>query len=814
MIASFGTTPPVVIFSLYLPAQGTHGDLAFEQITHDFTADLEDMQKQTPGSFILGAADCNTQLKAMPGHVGPENGANERPGDEDRADTLMHTLALLGLTAPSSYVNLGPTRTPWPKQSPKQHPSVIDYLFASPKLICRVHTEDRPTPDTSTDHTPIGMTVHAPYASRRDRRHQFEAQQAQRNFWGNRLPSQWAPSSLSGLRHRIKDIRLTSLPQVAPTLLEAARETPSVEHARSLTKRRLLDKIRKAKDPLVRCAYQIQLRSYRREQRETRERNKILSWARGENWEFSRQIRIPNRLKYPTELNNNPDRGQWGNVLGQYLAELYKATPQEAQEIGESLARILQRALQHQAETLTCSPNELRDLLRELPPNKAAGPDGIPSQLLKAITIQQVVDLAHLFSTLANDLDYRPSTRPEDWNRTLAMLLPKDQGAESLDRHRAISLMSQVQKLYSKWLLSQITPALDPLISEHQAGFRRRRQASEILQVISKLIELHLEWQQPLTIVRLDLKKAFDRITQSQILNTLEQSPLHPKLVFNAARELVGCHMYPTVYGCTPEEPVQLQQGTKQGAPESGLFFVATLNKTLEPLRQRWDNRNEGCPLGPLNIHHLLFADDLLLIGQSPLKVKKMFEETQQHLLTAGLEINESKTAFLTTHPASAHHLPGTNANDTGMKILGRTFTLADNTPKDMDAKIGMAWGKFNRIRHILKADTPLPHRLRILKSCVGQTLLWASETWHITRRRLQRVRGIELAMMRTLIKCPPLPKETTPQERFATHKAHIRATLKDLKYEHLDRGGGNKITRKAIGMFEGGGTFLGGRTP
>ena len=258
------------------------------------------------------------------------------------------------------------------------------------------------------------------------------------------------------------------------------------------------------------------------------------------------------------------------------------------------------------------------------------------------------------------------------------------------------------------------------------------------MQVISKLIELSIEWQQPLTLVRLDLKKAFDRVKQSAILNTLENSPLSPKIIFNAARELVGCSMSPTVYGCTPETPIQLQQGTKQGAPESGLYFVATLNNYLTPIREEWDRRQEGCPLESTMVHHLIFADDLILVGPSPLKVKRMLDETQTQLKTAGLEINAEKTAYLTTHPASSHHLPGTNANQTGMKILGRTFTLQENTPQDMDLKIGIAWSKFNRLRHILKAETPLPHRLRIFKSCVGQALLWASETWHITRRRLQ----------------------------------------------------------------------------
>ena len=425
---------------------------------------------------------------------------------------------------------------------------------------------------------------------------------------------------------------------------------------------------------------------------------------------------------------------------------------------------------------------------RPYPLIKLLAPMASLSQLLKAITIQQVVDLSKLFTTLANDIDYRSNTRPDNWNQTLAMLLPKEAAADKLDRHRAIALMSQVQKLYSKWLLSIMTPALDPLISENQAGFRRHRQASEILHTISKLIELHLEWQAPLTIMRLDLKKAFDRLKQSSILETLEASPLAPKVIFNAARELIGCHMHPTIYGCVPEDPVPLAQGTKQGAPESGLYFVSTLSHILTPLKEKWDHSGEGCPLDHTVLNHLIFADDLLLISPSPHRALTMYNEVKPALAAAGLEVNDAKTAFLTTHPQQADSLPGTNANQTGMKILGRTFTLSDNTPQEMDLKIGIAWARFNRLRHILRANTPLPHRLRIFTSCVGQALLWASETWHITRRRLQRLRGVELAMMRTLIRCPPLPPDTDLPTKFATHKAHIRTTLSDLKYESLDR--------------------------
>ena len=137
----------------------------------------------------------------------------------------------------------------------------------------------------------------------------------------------------------------------------------------------------------------------------------------------------------------------------------------------------------------------------------------------------------------------------------------------------------------------------------------------------------------------------------------------------------------------------------------------------------KWELNKEGCELGNIRINHLIFADDLLLISPSPPRILRMMEEAQTQLARAGLEVMRKKTAYLTTHPESAKNLPGTNSNESGMKILGRTFKIGDNTNQDMDIKIATAWSKFNKIRHILQPHTPLPHRLRIFKSCVGTPL-------------------------------------------------------------------------------------------
>ena len=788
VLASVGTTPPVILFSLYLPAHSTHGSSPFERVWEEFNQKLQEMQAHRPGSFVLGGADCNTQLRVQPGQVGGYNGANERPHDQERADLLLGTLAALGLTAPTSYHNLGPTRFPWPGQLPRQHPSVIDYIFASHQLHTKVHTTNPPQPATSTDHIPIGLTAHAPHRSRKDRRAQFEKLLSRNRQRKRRLPTNWAPGNNTDIYLKLRTHRFHSLSEVAPVLLDTACSQDSAADKSQAKKQQLFTGIRRAQDPLVRQAYQIELREFRRQQRETRETSKILSWARGDSWTFSKQTRMPATLRYPNTLDGEADRGKWGQKMGDYLRELYTCSTDEAQRTHDALWRIQTQAHRSHEPPLDCNPTELRDIVRDLPPNKAAGPDGVPSQLLKLLSFNQIKDIASLFTALANSLEYTPLERPDSWHDTLATLLPKEINATTLAKHRAIALMCQLQKLYSRWLMTQMVSLLDQRISQAQHGFRRQRQASEIMQVVGKLIEMALEWKRPLTIVRIDIKKAFDRIHQSAILETLESSALPRKVVFNAARELVGSRMTPHLYGCTTEEPIELQQGTKQGAPESGLFFIATLDQAMAQTTRAWDERSEGCELGGKRINHLLFADDLLLVNTNPHKALRMFREIEPALQKIGLQVNPEKTAYLTTMPQQAQMLPGTNANDEGLKILGRTFALRDNTPQEMTKKIGIAWGRFNKIRHILRAQTPLPHRLRIFKSCIGQALLWGSESWHITRQRLQRIRGVELAMMRTLIPSPKFPKDTPTAQRYEQHKSLIRTTLKTHKYEGFDR--------------------------
>ena len=184
-----------------------------------------------------------------------------------------------------------------------------------------------------------------------------------------------------------------------------------------------------------------------------------------------------------------------------------------------------------------------------------------------------------------------------------------------------------------------------------------------------------------------------------------------------------------------------------------------------------------------------MFVDDLLLISPHLNSILAMLKDLKPKLLEIGLELNELKTAYITTSPALASRLPGSNQNKEGMKILGRIFKLSENTTQEeMTAKIGAALAKYARLRNVLRAKTPIEHRLRIMKACIGQTMLWGCETWHVTRRNLQRVRRAEMKILRSMIPPPPENDQQTVSQKIEAHKAHIRTILEQKQYLPLDR--------------------------
>ena len=140
----------------------------------------------------------------------------------------------------------------------------------------------------------------------------------------------------------------------------------------------------------------------------------------------------PAAAKIPEQLEGKPDREDWGTALGDFLTDLYQCSSDEAEKIHHLAWHIQNRAARTNYPPLQCHPNDIPDILKTMPNFRAAGKDGIPSQILKDLPFHHITKIAALFQQLANDVNYRSTHRPLVWEEAIVTMLPKEAGATSL----------------------------------------------------------------------------------------------------------------------------------------------------------------------------------------------------------------------------------------------------------------------------------------------------------------------------------------------------------------------------------------------
>ena len=233
VLASFALHPPVVVFSLYLPA-AAHGTDDFDKALDRFSQDLTIITHSTPGSRLLGGADLNTQLAPFGRRIGKHVGTGERSWEGRRNTALRELLTHHDLRVSSTFAPYPSTRSPWPGQTQK-HPTVIDFLFTSPDVQTELWPYTHIHPGVRSDHRPIGLaaTAHPP------KRHLWKIQWnnafAPPVDWNNHIPTNWQPTQPGQWARDLRNMHFSNLEDLAPALIQAtkahpSRRTPAIGH--------------------------------------------------------------------------------------------------------------------------------------------------------------------------------------------------------------------------------------------------------------------------------------------------------------------------------------------------------------------------------------------------------------------------------------------------------------------------------------------------------------------------------------------------------------------------------------------------------
>jgi hypothetical protein len=184
------------------------------------------------------------------------------------------------------------------------------------------------------------------------------------------------------------------------------------------------------------------------------------------------------------------------------------------------------------------------------------------------------------------------------------------------------------------------------LLCANQGGFRKGYRTTEHVFISKTLINKYVyKCKTKLYVYFVDFKKAVDTVWRSALFLKLRATCKGIKgKLYNILHDMYSNTLYACKYQHLYTETFKANQGVKQGdSLKTTLFntFVDDIGKYFDP------NITEPVNLGDQNLYHLLYADHLLLISESPTGLQNCLNSLQRYSADWKLAVNFDKTKIV-----------------------------------------------------------------------------------------------------------------------------------------------------------------------
>ncbi|KAK6735440.1 hypothetical protein RB195_018574 [Necator americanus] len=301
-------------------------------------------------------------------------------------------------------------------------------------------------------------------------------------------------------------------------------------------------------------------------------------------------------------------------------------------------------------------PSEIRHAIMSVRNRTANGPDRIRPEHLKSLPPVLINTLARLFTGYPSECKIR-----KQWKTSKTVLLYKKGDPHDIGNYRPICLLTVIYKLFTRVIFNRTKKVLDEGQPCEQARFRKGFSTIYHIHTVSKLIEVSGEYKMPLCLTFIDLKKAFDSVeTKAVVEGTVGPYSVHKASLENAMRKL------------------------------------------------EWDNM--GVKVDGRQLHHLCFADDIVLITPSISEAERMLTEFDETCGCNGL----AESAKDDVH---------------AYVYLGRDLNMINDLVPELGRRRRAAWGAYKTIEDVVKKTRNGWLRAHLFNTTVLPALTYASET-------------------------------------------------------------------------------------
>uniref|UniRef100_A0A0K0DBK0 Reverse transcriptase domain-containing protein n=1 Tax=Angiostrongylus cantonensis TaxID=6313 RepID=A0A0K0DBK0_ANGCA len=269
------------------------------------------------------------------------------------------------------------------------------------------------------------------------------------------------------------------------------------------------------------------------------------------------------------------------------------------------------------------------------------------------------------------------------------------------------------------------------------------------IHAITRLIEVSREYKRPLCVTFTDLQKAFDSVQIEAVMEDFGSQGVHTQYV-KTLRELYN-NFTTRTSPLYHDINVDIKRGVRQGDTVSPKLFTITLQNVMGTLE--WDNM--GVKIDGRRIHHLRFAEDIVVITPDVSQAERMLADFDKACRKNGLRLNLKKTMFMMNGLVSfaPFTLNGTNISEFSSYVyLGREINMMNDLAPEQSKTKRAAWGVFKSIEVVVKRTKNTRLRAHLFISTVLPVVTHASETWSLCKQDERSLSVIERALERTML--------------------------------------------------------------
>jgi len=380
------------------------------------------------------------------------------------------------------------------------------------------------------------------------------------------------------------------------------------------------------------------------------------------------------------------------------------------------------------------SEREVTQAIGHLKRGKAAGLDNIAAQMIKSADHLLRPFLLNLFNKLLT-----LSIFPKQWSESIVIPIFKGGDTNDLNNFRPISLTSVISKIFTHIINQRLViwSERNSVLFEEQAGFRCGYSTFDNLFTLYGIIQKYLGRHRKLYAAYIDFAKAFDSVSREKLWEILKRLGIGGKMLkmlqamYDRVSARVRCQN-------GTSEPYQCLRGLKQGCLASPLLFNFLVNELVREVKRKGKH---GVQLSPEldDLFILLFADDVVLLSDSPIGLQNQLNVLKSTADDLGLQINLSKTSIVVHrnggHMSKHEHWHINNQPIeivNSYKYLGLHLStkLCINTALQELATKGRA-GTIKVIKSLLKVNSFHPKVFfKLFDSQIQPILLYGAEVW------------------------------------------------------------------------------------